>query len=376
MIQLLLELGADNQSTIGPSSPITYAAHHGKFAEASQLLDARTDFAFEGPQEPYRGPGERYELDRHKALYICGVVEAHHKYLPVELLYRLPARLSEKQALFTRLTKLLSLKPGWGDEVIRGAVNSWPWMSTAILGHILENLSSEKKSLKDYYYQRDYQCLPGIEMGLCFEELLDAHNRIWDATRFYDRHNFSEMPLCSTRRTKAAATTATAATSTVTESRDTGRRRIDDEGDVALFNAMNQNFGDIVKVLLDYGDGIKLDIPIRRTQATLLTCAVDRREKFGGFCMDVVLVEATRKNWSGRKKKALGEALFCALQSNDAEAARVLVRHGAVADIPNHPTEKWVQCHTGLDLKSWRIYGQGIRRLYERVKKEVEAGVV
>lgn len=96
--------------------------------------------------------------------------------------------------------------------------------------------------------------------------------------------------------------------------------------DITYYNMAFRMFGDILKVLLDYGDGIKLDAPLTPPDSSesetgfLLTSAVDSIKASWdpeGFFAKVLLEEATEKNWSGRKKgsdeRCIGEGCGGAL---------------------------------------------------------------
>lgn len=81
--------------------------------------------------------------------------------------------------------------------------------------------------------------------------------------------------------------------------------------DIIYYNMVFWMFGDILKVLFDYGDGIKLDVLFMFLDSSelemgfLLMFVVDFIKvlwDFEGFFVKVLLEEVMEKNWLGRKK--------------------------------------------------------------------------
>ncbi|KAK0672044.1 ankyrin repeat-containing domain protein [Cercophora samala] len=342
MIQLLLERGVSLKHTLDKSSPILYAVHHGKFAEAFQLLDALTGVEL---GDPLKCEQLRYtDFQRSKAEYLCGMFEVRFSDSPIarplHILGLLPAWLSEKEALITRLTKLPSVEPGWGDVVLERALEYWPRISPRILSYILENISPQKSQASPVNRWRGpYR----VEMDHCLGKLLGAHDiRIWD-----DVLPLRKWPNFVLRPVRTKGTASTGATTTTTAIRHESGKDValnEAVADIPWYNMLFQTFGDMVKILLDHGDGLKLDTPIMDRNGYLLgffltkapKCELGHSSSYEGWFAQLLLEEATEKNWSGRKKEAMGHALRMAIKSGRRETAKVLQEYGAKEGIISH----------------------------------------
>ncbi|KAK4200845.1 hypothetical protein QBC40DRAFT_264721 [Triangularia verruculosa] len=375
MIELLLELGADNKSEIDRRSPLTYAVNHGKFTEASQLFATHTRL------EIKPGDDDSYSIGG-KTDFLRGIIKATLYWgdLRARDVLRCPSVwLSEKHAVFVQCVGLLSLEPGWGDALLRAAITHWAWIPTATMAMILDNLPPKTKPWSDIGGIRDFY-LPGLQMEVAIMVFRDCH-----ATMAFVPEIVEEIMngrRIRTRRTKATASTCATTTSTVIESNlpvGTALDITDVEG-IGLSDDLNQRYGDMMKLLLDHGDGLKLDLILSTKEGFWLTVLdYSTHDRLGGFIIDTLLEEATEKNWSGRKEEAMSETLLELLLRSVAryntsgakvgpirhdlykgETAKVLMKRGAVID-------DWENCGE---------YEDEIRGLYESLKKEVKAGDV